>query len=179
MGKTTLNILPINGIIFPHQTLKLLIPSSSAYFNKNLIGTFLGICFQKDKQIKPLSVNNITDMGVAIKVTHEIVEAGNVVESSKMIGGFTLKRFKVKKFSSTTPPLAAEVELLNEEITLERENSIQNSGIATKMRELALKYVDIITETEQRTRARVEYIRSESNLVKLHYTIASYLKIDD
>jgi len=44
---------------------------------------------------------------------------------------------------------------------------------------MAFKYVDIVTESEAKARSRIDYIRSESNIMKLHYIIAGYLKVPD
>jgi len=123
--------------------------------------------------------SNLTDYGIAVKITHEIVENGSLGETAKMIGGVTLRRFKIKRFLNNTPPYSAEVEMFSNDIPLERENMLHNDGTVNKLKELAFRYVDIITESDVKTKARTDYIRSESNLLKLHYTIASYMKVSD
>ena len=90
--------------------------------DKGLIGSFMGICFKKEKNVNGASINNLTDIGIVMKVTHEVVENGTMTEAAKMIGGVTLRRFKIKKFNTTTPPYSAEVELLSDEISIEKEN---------------------------------------------------------
>jgi len=112
-------------------------------------------------------------------VTQEAIESGNMIETSKIIGGVTLKRFKVLKFTSTTPPFQAEVELLNEDLSIEKENKMHNDGLIKKLQEYSMKYIGLISETEARARTRADFIKSESNLLRLHYTIANYLKISD
>lgn len=127
-------------------------------------------------------MNGLNDIGIAIKITHEVVESnfdGNSAMSSKMIGGVTLKRFKVKKFTSTNPPYAAEVELLNDELSIEKENGLNNDGTLKRLKELGLKYAETIGENDARAKYRGEYIKSESDIIRLHYTIASYLGISN
>jgi ATP-dependent Lon protease len=183
MGKTTLTILSLSGVVFPYQPIKIVLPQTSPLFNKPLTGTFIGLCFQKDPlQEKATSVNALNDYGVAIKITHEIMESGwsgHAHESGKMIGGSTLRRFKVKKFTSTSPPFAAEVELLTDELTIEKENGLNQDGTVKKLKELGLKFAEAISGNDHRAKYRAEYIKSESDLIRLHYTIASYLNISN
>jgi len=180
MGKINLNIIPINGVVFPHQVIKLLIPPSSVFFEKSMIGSFIGICFQKNQNIKNTAPSNLTEIGIAVKVNHEVVETGNLSERQfKMMGGVTLRRFKVKKFVSTSHPLTAEVELFQDDISPEKENELIQSGIVKTLRDVACKYVELLPESEMRVRRKVEYIRAETSVTKLHYTIASYLRISD
>ena len=145
-----------------------------------MIGSFIGICFQKNQNLKNTSPSNLTDIGIAVKVNHEVVETGNLSERQfKMMGGVTLKRFKVKKFLSVSHPLTAEVELFQEDIPIEVENSLVQSGVVKTLREFAIKYVELLPESEMRVRRKVEFIRTESSVNKLQYTVASYLRVSD
>ena len=194
MGRINLNIIPINGVVFPNQVIKLLIPPNSVFFGifffpsfylnylieKSMIGSFIGICFQKNQNLKNTAPSNLTEIGIAVKVNHEVVETGNLSERQfKMMGGVTLRRFKVKKFTSVTHPFTAEVELFQDDLTPEAEAALVQSGIVKTLRDLAIKYVELLSESEIRIRRKSEYIRGENSVSKLHYTIASYLKISD
>jgi len=180
MGKINLNIIPINGVVFPNQIIKLLIPPSSVFFEKSMIGSFIGICFQKNQNQKNTTPSNLTEIGIAVKVNHEVVETGNLSERQfKMMGGVTLRRFKVKKFFSVSHPLTAEVELFQDDITTEAEAALTQSGVIKTLKDLAIKYVELLPESEMRLRRKTEYIRAETSVTKLHYTIASYLRVSD
>jgi len=180
MGKINLNIIPINGVVFPNQIIKLLIPPSSVFFEKSMIGSFIGICFQKNQNQKNTTPSNLTEIGIAVKVNHEVVETGNLSERQfKMMGGVTLRRFKVKKFFSVSHPLTAEVELFQDDISPEVEATLSQTGVIKNLKELATKYVELLPESEMRLRRKTEYIRAETSVTKLHYTIASYLRISD
>jgi len=180
MGKINLNIIPINGVVFPNQIIKLLIPPSSVFFEKSMIGSFIGICFQKNQNQKNTTPSNLTEIGIAVKVNHEVVETGNLSERQfKMMGGVTLRRFKVKKFHSVSHPLTAEVELFQDDITPEAETTLTQSGVVKTLKDLAIKYVELLPESEMRLRRKTEYIRAETSVTKLHYTVASYLRISD
>jgi len=145
-----------------------------------MIGSFIGICFQKNQNLKNTSPSNLTEIGIAVKVNHEVVETGNLSERQfKMMGGVTLRRFRVKKFLSTSHPLTAEVELFQDDMPTETENELIQSGIIKTLRDVACKYVELLPESEMRVRRKLEYIRAETSIMKLHYTIASYLRISD
>ncbi len=68
---------------------------------------------------------------------------------------------------------------MNEDIPLEIENNLHNDGTIKKLKELAFKYIDLITESDIKAKSRADYIRSETNIMKLHYTIAGLIKISD
>jgi len=145
-----------------------------------MIGSFIGICFQKNQNQKNTTPSNLTEIGIAVKVNHEVVETGNLSERQfKMMGGVTLRRFKVKKFFSVSHPLTAEVELFQDDISPEVEATLSQTGVIKNLKELATKYVELLPESEMRLRRKTEYIRAETSVTKLHYTIASYLRISD
>lgn len=143
------------------------------------MGSFIGVCFQKDRTKKTATQGNITEVGIAVKVTTEFIDSGPIIDSTKVISGVSLRRFRIRKYNITLPPFNADVDLYNDDLSLDRENNLHNDGIVKKLKELAFRYVDLITESDIKAKSRTDYIRNETNIIKLHYTIAEYLKISD
>ena len=147
---------------------------------KNLLGTFLGICFQKHPARKYSLFSYLTDVGIIIKVTDEDTEVNPATKKAqKMIRGAALGRFHVKHFISKLNPYSAEVELLSDEASLEKDELSLNDSIVCRLRDLAYKYISYINRNDMMASTRLESIQSEKNIIKLHYIVASYLLIPD
>jgi len=181
MGKTTINIVPINSVVFPLQTIKLYIPTNSIYFKKNLIGSTLGVCFQKNPAKKFSLFSYLSDIGIVIKVTDETTETNPATKKPyKMIRGAALRRFKIKSYLSKLNSYIAEIDLLPDENSPENDEDLSVSEESVnKLKTLGCKYVELLSQSSAANQARLEFIRSEENYVKLHYTIASYLNVSD
>lgn len=96
-----------------------------------------------------------------------------------MIRGAALERFKVKHFVTRLHPYSAEVELLPDEPSIEKEGISLKDSLVVNLKSLACSYVEYISQSNMLAKARFEFIRSENNLIKLHYTVASFLSISD
>ena len=122
----------------------------------------------------------MTDIGIVIKVTDETTETHpGTKKPYKMIRGAALRRFKVKSFLSKFHPYFAEVELLPDELSIEKEEMLVDEENVEKLKTLGCQYIESVSQSQGIARARLEFIRTENNLTKLHYTIASYLNITD
>ena len=147
---------------------------------KNLLGTTLGICFQKDSSRKFSILSYLTDIGIIIKVTDEVTETVNGDSRQyKMIRGAAMKKFKLRSFLPKVQALSAEVELLPDEISLTKEDLFFKNGVASRLKDLSYKYIELVCKNQLKYRAKLDLIRSENNLTKLHYIVASYLKVND
>jgi len=96
-----------------------------------------------------------------------------------MIRGAALRRFKLKSSLSMLNPYSAEIELLQDETSAEIEDLLVSEDAIDKLKTLGIKYVEMLNQSPAANKARLEFIRSEDNIIKLHYTIASYLNVSD
>jgi len=177
MSRTTLQVVPINGVVFPHQSIQLYIPSTSNLFKKNLVGTSLGLCFQKDSTRKFSILSYLTDIGIIVKVTDEVTESTN--GQYKMIRGAAIRKFKLRSFLPKMQALSAEVELLPDEVSITKDDIFFKDGVAARLKDLSYRYIELVCRNQQKLRAKLDLVRSENNLTKLHYIIASYLRVGD
>ena len=194
MTQTTLQVVPINGVVFPHQTVQLFIPSNSSLFSNpifvfislticlgtNLIGTNIGICFQRDPTRKNSILSYLTDIGIIIRVTDEITETNKGDgRQHKMIRGAAMKRFKLRNFLPKMQCLSAEVELLPDENPVTKDDTFFKDDVVNRLKDQAYKYIELVAKDQLKIKAKLDLIRSENNLTKLHYIVASYLEIKD
>jgi len=180
LSKTTLQVVPINGVVFPHQSIQLYIPSTSSLFKKNLVGTSLGLCFQKDSTRKFSILSYLTDIGIIVKVTDEVTESiSGEARQYKMIRGAAIRKFKLRSFLPKTQVLSAEVDLLPDEALITKDDIFFRDGVAARLKDLAYRYIELVCRNQQKLRAKLDLVRSENNLTKLHYIVASYLRIND
>lgn len=149
--------------------------------DKNLIGTSFGVCFQKDPNRKNSILSYLTDIGIIVRVTDEVTETTKTDNRQyKMIRGAAMRRFRLRNFlSKLQQPLSAEVELLPDDVSLPKDHAFFREGVINQLKELAYKYIELVPKDQLKVRARLELIRSENNLTKLHYIVASYLNIND
>lgn len=96
-----------------------------------------------------------------------------------MIRGSALKRFKLMNFLPKMQCLSAEVELLPEERLITKDDKLLKDDIIKKLKDQAYRYIELVEKDASRVKPKLELVRSENNITKLHYIIASYLEIKD
>src|SRR5688572_8632484 len=103
----------------------------------------LGVCFQKNSAKRYGLFSSLTDIGIVVKVTDETTETNPLnKKSQKMIRGAALRRFKIKNFITKFHPYFAEVEILPDETSIEKEDLSPKDSIVSKLKDLACKYVE-------------------------------------
>jgi ATP-dependent Lon protease len=183
MSKGSLYILPIQNIIFPYQSVRLVIPENSLFFGKNLLNTFIGISplIESDASLAKTPSNNqekTSHYGTVIKVTQEMYMQGNLIEKEvKIITGLSLKRYKILNTSAVFPFKLANVEFLNDEVTKEKLNILTAEGLVKQLKDLGVKYVETNSRSPSQADSRKDAIAKEDNIVKLCYDLATYLEI--
>ena len=84
--------------------------NNNLILEKNLIGSTLGVCFQKNPTKKFSLFSYLSDIGIVIKVTDETTETNpSTKKPYKMIRGAALRRFKIKSYLSKLNPYTAEI----------------------------------------------------------------------
>jgi len=137
----------------------------------------LGLCFQKDSTRKFSILSYLTDIGIIVKVTDEVTESTN--GQYKMIRGAAIRKFKLRSFLPKMQALSAEVELLPDEVSITKDDIFFKDGVAARLKDLSYRYIELVCRNQQKLRAKLDLVRSENNLTKLHYIIASYLRVGD
>ena len=195
MANSNIYIIPINSVIFPYHDIKLLIPESSAYYSialrsakvilifshfldKSLTNSFVGVISTVEKPSSDSkSGDNQPKIGTVLKVLREIYINGGISEHSKVIYGVTIKRFEILSYQVTQPHKLATVKFINDQLTESKQTQLQNEGLIKKLRDLGEKYVSHSTKNSFQVTSRIEFIKTENNLFRLSYTIASYIEI--
>ena len=112
-----------------------------------------------------------------LKVVREVYVNEGISKQSKVIHGLSIKRFEVLSYQTTTPHTLATVKFIDDALTELQQETLESQGTIKKLRELGEKYVTHSSKNPYQASTRIDFIKTEKNLLTLSYTIAGYLEI--